>query len=416
MKSLFVRFTFLILVAQLFAATAYAAPFSILKPAKLTIPADIEKVFIDPQWVDATNDALEIKNQALRTLRDRLNQLGRFTVFLGPPRDFDPNRETVAVIQGSVVSSAEVIQGQFTEKGECRGGFSGIAGALTAREKTEQGITFSRRGMLCKRPELSSRLVEAGITAGLSMLGVNEYPRLDEVIRVYKYRNIALFAQVNLSLTQIGDVRQTLAITAEAASFARHIVNPDTYRNVRESGDNAPLIWLWFRFSPVAPVVIRDIGIVSASNPGSFLADHYQRFTPSVADISVEERYRIISGLVDNTLVEFINTISPYRTQVEIPIASGGNDEAREKLEGGEYDEVKELLKEPQDPADFYNLGLAYEAGARSVRDYEDALFYYTRAFEASPGEMIFARGIGRMEFQLKAANRLRNQSALTRE
>ncbi len=388
-----------------------AAQFEVLRPGKINIPRNIKKVFIDPDLINSDNDKLELKNDVVVTLKRRLNDLGRFQTFVGPPRGFDPNRETVAIIQGDIISGGEIDQGQLTEKAICRGGLSGAIGALSARESTQQGLTLSRRRMLCKLPNLTSQLVESGLTAGLSALGVKEYPRLDEVIRVYKYKNFSIFAQINLSFTQIGSQRETLAIRADAASFSRHVIDPDTYQNVRESGDNASLIWLWFRVTPVAPVVIKKIGIIQGSNPGSHLGKWYNRKVPNVSDIPKKERQKITMQLVNKTLTQFIQTISPYKSIIETEIASGGDSKAREKLEEGRYQEVKKILHNPNDPEDLYNLGLAYEAGALTIEDYEDAMYYYSQALDKDPNKKLYAQGIGRMEFQLRIAKKLKKQT-----
>ncbi len=384
-----------------------------MRPAKLAIPSEIKRVFIDPAMLNDANDELKIRNQVVNSLADRLNALGRFRIIIGPiDEEFDPNVETIAVIQGDIISGGEIDEGQLTEQAECRGGISGLVGAATAAETSQQGITFSRRGMLCKKANLKSQLVEGGLSAGLGMLGVQEFPRYDEVIRVYKYKNFSLFAQVNLSLTQIGTERETLAIQADAASFSRHVINPDTYRNVRESGDNAPVIWLWFRLTPVAPVIIPQIAVVSASNPGSSLGRWYERLTPSVSDIPEKERQQIISKLIDKTLTEFIRTISPYKSRVVTEVASGKNKAAVTKINEGEFEEAKKFLEGSEDPADLYNLGLSYEATARTIEDYEDALFYYSQALDLSPGEKLYAQGVGRMELQLRLANRQKAQAS----
>ncbi|MCP4757329.1 MAG: hypothetical protein GY866_41240, partial [Proteobacteria bacterium] len=63
------------------------------------------------------------------------------------------------------------------------------------------------------------------------------------------------------------------------------------------------------------------------------------------------------------------------------------------------------------DSDDLYNLGLAFEAGATTLEDYEDAMRYYSQALEKNPGTKLYAQGIGRMEFQLRASKRLKKQS-----
>jgi len=390
--------------------TVFAAEFTVLRPSKLAIPRNIKKVFIEPERFNATNDKLEIKSEVINVLKNRLNALGRFQVKIGKPAGFDPNVETVALVQGDVISGGEIDQGQLTEKAECKGGVSGLVGAGISSQTSNQGITFSRRGMLCKQPTLEAQVVEQGLTAGLSLLGVQEFPRYDEVIRVYKYKNFSLFAQVNLSLTQIGQQRETLTIRSDAASFSRHVVNPDTYRNVRESGDNAPLIWLWFRVTPIAPVIIREIGVVRATNPDSSLGRWYNYLTPKVKDINPRERKKIVTRLVNKTVTEFIRTISPYKAVINADIASGGNPEAAKKIEAGSYEEARQILGNPSDPADLYNLGLAFEAGATTFEDYEDALNYYSLALDRNPESKLYARGIGRMEFQLRAFKKFKTQ------
>lgn len=387
-------------------AVGKAAELTVMRPPKYAIPRDIKKIFIDPDMIEDTNDRLKLKFEVVVALKRRLNDLGRFETIIGPPRGFDPNRETVAIVQGDVISGGRIDHGQLTEKAVCRGGLSGIAGAATAAETSEQGITFSRRGMLCKKANLQSSLMERGITAGLGMLGVQEFPRQDEVIRIYKYKNSSLFAQVNLSLTQVGTEREMLVIRSDAASFSRHAVEPGSYRNVRESGDNAPLIWLWFRVTPIAPVVIREIGVVRATNPGSSLARWYEYITPDVKDIDPDEREEIITRLVNKTLDQFVRTISPYRTVIETELASGGNQRAKEKIRDGEYAEARRLLRGAKTAPDLYHLGLAYEAGATTTADFEDARLYYDQALDKDPTNRLYARGIGRMEFQLKSHQR----------
>ncbi len=397
---------------NLFSIT-FAAEFQVLRPAKLNIPRKIKKVIINPELFNDTNDKLRIKDAVVKALKRRINFLGRFEVITDSSEDYDANREVVGVIQGDIISRGEVDEGQFTEKAVCKGAISGLVGSVTAKNTTQQRLTVSRRHMLCKRPDLKTQLVETGVTAMLGMAGVTEHPRLDEVIRVYKYKNFSLFAQLNLSFTQLGSERETLAIRADAASFSRHVINPDTYKNVRESGDNARLIGKWFRITPVAPVIDKNIAIVSESNPGSYRGKRYSRVAPDVQSLPNKEKQKIIRQLVGNTINEFLRTISPYKSKIDAEIASGGNEKAEEKLEKGRYKEAKKILKKAKEPADLYNLGLAYEATASTIEDYEDALYYYGQALDKSPGTRLYAQGIGRMEFQLRVANRLKKQQQI---
>lgn len=392
-------------------SAADAAQFEVNRPGKLSIPRDIKKVFIDPQNINDSADRLKLKSVMLKALQTRLDSLGRFEVTVGPPGGFDPNRETVAVIQGDIISGGEVDQGQFTEKAECKGGLAGLAGAGSARSSSEQGITFSRRGMLCKVHTLQSHLVEQGLSAGLSLLGVQEFPPYDEVVRIYRYKNLSLFAQANLSFTQIGSRRETLSIRSDAASFSRHKVARGSFRNVRESGDNAPLIWLWFRFAPIAPVVIREIGVIQATNPDSYRARWYERTSPKIEDIDPAEKKEVLNRLVNKTLNQFIQSISPYKAVIQADVATGGNSAAAGKIESGQYLTARKMLTNATTPDDLYNLGLTFEAAATTIEDYEDAKRYYSEAFSKEPSSRLFAQGIGRMEFQLRIYKNARRQA-----
>lgn len=387
-----------------------AAQFEVQRPGKLAISRKIKKVFIDPGKINDTADKLGLKFEVILALKNRLKKMGRFDVITGPPRDFDPNRETVAVIQGDVISGGETDQGQLTEKADCKGGISGIVGAGTAASTTNQGITFSRRGMLCKLPTLGSRVVEKGVSFGLSLVGIQEHAPYDEVIRVYKYKNLSLFAQINLSFTQIGTQREMLTIRSDAASFSRHTVSPGSYHNVRESGDNAPLIWLWFRVTPIAPVIIREIGVVRATNPESFPAKWYEKVTPDIRDIDPKEKKEVLSQLVNKSLTQFIQAISPYPAVIETEVASGGNSRASNLIKAGRYKEARNLLDNASSPDDLYNLGLTYEADATTIDDYEDAMQFYSKALDIKPNSALFAQAIGRMEFQLRVHKKARQQ------
>jgi tetratricopeptide (TPR) repeat protein len=64
-----------------------------------------------------------------------------------------------------------------------------------------------------------------------------------------------------------------------------------------------------------------------------------------------------------------------------------------------------------RDSADWYNLGLAYEAGAVSLEDYEDARRYYIIALEKDPGTKLYAQAIGRIRRYLAETGKLSKQT-----
>ncbi len=61
--------------------------------------------------------------------------------------------------------------------------------------------------------------VDAAVGGLLSLAGVKSVAPVDEVIRVYKVKNISLFAQLNFSFTEIGKNREMIAIRSDSANF-----------------------------------------------------------------------------------------------------------------------------------------------------------------------------------------------------
>ena len=203
-------------VAFFVASITFAETLQVNRLGNLNIPKTIQKIFIPKNLIESSNDQFEFKSQILKELQKELSKLGRYQVFIGEPKGFDPNTEVVAVIQGDVVSGGGVVSGQMTEKAVCKGGLSGIGGAIASGTTSEQGITMSGRGFLCKKPDLASMATET-----LIELATGGAP-IDEVIRIYKYKNVSLFLQVNLSITQLATDRKTLLIRTESAGFSRH--------------------------------------------------------------------------------------------------------------------------------------------------------------------------------------------------
>ena len=151
--------------------------------------------------------------------------------------------------------------------------------------------------------------------------------------------------------------------------------------------------------------------MVRTTNPNSYRARWYEKVAPDIRDIDPNEKKGILSQLVNKTLTQFIQTISPYRTVIQTEVASGGNNSARKMIEEGRYKEARELLGNASSSDDLYNLGLTYEAGANTIEDYEDALQFYSQALAKKPNSTLFAQAIGRMEFQLRAYKNVKKQT-----
>ena len=93
-----------------------------------------------------------------------------------------------------------------------------------------------------------------------------------------------------------------------------------------------------------------------------------------------------------------------------------GEDWGKENRRGkeGKTKKIRELIEripeDERDSADWYNLGLAYEASALSPEDYEDARRFYIYALEKKPGTKIYAQGVGRTRSYLAETRKLAKQ------
>ena len=383
---------------------------TIQHPAKLSIKRAIQKVFIDPKFIQSTNDKLGIKNQVIETLRKRLNELGRFQVQIGPVQGINEEKDTVALIQGSIVSGELVEDGQYSEKVSCKGGISGFAGGIAGAKATKQGVTASRRGLLCKPGNISSVATEIGMDALFSLAGVETVDTpLDEVIRVYKYKNISIFAQVSFSITEIGKSREMITIRSDSSSFGRQIV--ESAKNVHNSyvslGDAVQLL-----ISPVAPLHFKRYALASETNLGSARGNWVNYIIPKASNIPAEERALVITQLITESLKPFIQTISPYTIKAQITIDESGNENAVELIKKRKWKKARKLLAKisSRDAADEYNYGLTFEGGAETADDYRDAKRLYFSALEKEPSKMIYAQGVGRMERRLREYRTIQSQ------
>jgi len=142
------------------------------------------------------------------------------------------------------------------------------------------------------------------------------------------------------------------------------------------------------------------------SNPKRKFYSQKQLPIPKKNDFLPKEKATLTDKLIKETLDSFISTISPYRVLIEAEVSSGGEADVEDLLKNGNAEEAKKIIEAiPRDKRfaeDWYNLGLAYEASARSREDYEDAQRYYINALEIEPGEKLYAQGIGRCDRYLK--------------
>jgi len=396
--------------------------FEVQRPSRITIPRDVKKVFIRADLVDETNDKLGIKNQVLQQLADELNRFGRFKVSVVNTLDgsqFDSEKETVAIIQGEVISGGEVDHGQFTDLASCTGGISGRLSSTGAAAITNEAITLDKwRGYVCRRGTFASNAAELVLSSAFSLAGLNNViPPKNQVVRIYDYKNISLFAQANFSFNMIGLSRETLAIRADSASFGRSIIEKDSYRNIKESHLISLTLGSLLSITriPIFPIPSRQLALASHSNPKQIFYGPKGLAIPDIYDIPPKEKSKVIQQLVKRTLESFIRTISPYKQMVEAEVAEGGRAKAGNLLKEGKSQKVRKLIEaipaEKRESQDWYNLGLAYEAGALSPEDYEDARRFYITALEKSPGIKLYAQGVGRIRRYLAETKTLARQT-----
>ena len=81
-----------------------------------------------------------------------------------------------------------------------------------------------------------------------------------------------------------------------------------------------------------------------------------------------------------------------------MPIANSNQPNTKILIEAGAYDlaieQLQKFTADNPDPNDLYNLGLCFEA----IGDYGLAHTTYREAWEADTGNLLFTRGLGRIE------------------
>ena len=416
---------FLLNLSAIVLISACTAPtlshFEVQRPSIITVPRELKKVYIREDLITANNDKLGIKSQLLQELARLLNNMGRFKVSVVKSLDekqFDAEKESVAVIQGEVISGGEVDRGQFTDVATCTGGIGGRISSAAAAAINKEAVTLDNwRGYVCRRGALASDVTEIALSSAFAMAGLGEtIPPKNQVVRIYKYKNLSLFAQSNFSFTIIGLERETLTIRADSANFGRSIIEKGSYRNIKESHlISLTLGSLISSISiPIFPIPSRELAVAKKSNPGQFFYNNKPLPIPNIQDLPKKEKNQLIKQLVNKTLISFIRTISPYKVKVSAEIATGGEAETVNFFKEGKTNKIRELIERiPEDEReseDWYNLGLAYEASALSTEDYEDARRFYIYALEKKPGTKIYAQGVGRTRSYLAETRKLAKQ------
>ena len=421
-KNYFSSFSLCALVLLSACTTLTLSQFEVQRPSRITVPREVKKVFIRADLVDETNDKLGIKTLVLQELAKELNRFGRFKVSVVNTFDvsqIDSEKESVAIIQGEVISGGEVDRGQFTDLATCTGGISGRLSSLGAAEIAKEAITLDNwRGYVCRKGTFASNVAELALLSAFALAGLNEViPPKNQVIRTYKYKNLSLFAQTNFSFTVIGLNRETLAIRSDSASFGRNITEKNSYRNIKESHLISLTLGSLISITriPIFPIPFREVALAGRSNPKQTFYSKKRLPVPNTNDLAPKEKRQVIQQLVKKTLKSFIRAISPYKVMVVAEVATGGMTEAGDLLKEGKSKLALKLIEAIPEgeraSEDWYNLGLAYEAGAVSPEDYEDARRFYITALEKSPGTKLYAQGVGRTRRYLVETRTLAKQT-----
>ena len=176
--------------------------FEVQRPAQITVPKEVKIVYIKKDYIKDTHDRLGIKQKVLEQLVSELNRFKRFKVSI--VKDIDESlvnkeKDTIGVIQGEIISGGEVDYGQFTEIANCKGGIAGRLLSAGAAVATNAVITLDSHAFVCKKGSLATSIVEGAATQVLSLLVQQAQPPVNEVVRIYNYKNVSLFAQANFS-------------------------------------------------------------------------------------------------------------------------------------------------------------------------------------------------------------------------
>ena len=399
--------------------------FEVQRPSRINVPRDVQKVFIRSDLVVSENDQLGLKKRVLQTLASELNRMGRFEAKIVETLDessFNPEKDQIGVIQGEIISGGELDRGRFTDIATCTGGLGGRISSAGAGAIANEAITLdSWRGYVCRKGNLKSDLLQGAFTSVLAGAGLEGAPPKNQVVRVYEYRNVTLFAQLNFSFTLIGSNRQTLAIRSDAASYGTQTVSKDSYRHAQEVHNIVvdflgPLI-VGIR-TPIFPVPVPQAAQAMKTNPRNTFFPEGPLPKPTGRDLPEKEKNEITRQLIRQGIQDFIQTISPYKIEVGAEVASGGKADAGSLLLEGKALEarrqIEALSQNQRQAADWYNLGLAFEATAVSVEDYEDARRFYIEALDRDGTSRLYAQGVARTERYLADARTLKQQTSGT--
>ena len=119
---------------------------------------------------------------------------------------------------------------------------------------------------------------------------------------------------------------------------------------------------------------------------------------------------QIIADLALSIASNFVRRVSVTEKIVSLPIAKSDHPNTKILIEAGAYDlaieQLQQVTAKNPDPNDLYNLGLCFEA----IGDYGLAHTTYREAWEADSENLLFTRGLGRIERLRRETPHLKRQ------
>ena len=107
---------------------------------------------------------------------------------------------------------------------------------------------------------------------------------------------------------------------------------------------------------------------------------------------------QIIADLALSIASNFVRRVSVTEKTVSLPVANSDHPNIKILIEAGAYDlaieQLQQFTADNPDPNDLYNLGLCFEA----IGDYGLAHTTYREAWEADSENLLFTKGLGRIE------------------
>lgn len=203
-----------------------------------------------------------------------------------------------------------------------------------------------------------------------------------EVLAYWPYKSIRGSLALEMKLTRI-DPTEVVAVILDTREAAYKVGGPPD------------------RFDQTLAMNTREYSrSLARSNRGQDRIEESDQVLPSFD--------QLVADLAESVAARFIQRVAVTEQEVEYPIAVDGNETAVMLIEVGAYEKAIETLNRVLDrareknPDDIYNLGLCYEA----IGEYGLAGTVYNDAITADPENLMYARGVGRIE-RLKRENRM---------